>query len=239
MTSLFIHCAESFLAYLSLVPRCRWIGEECNLENSVIQHWVFVDFFYQDEGIENYFSSDILSQDEEENDADGKFSQTIHHPYHIQWYNGELRGSVEGGRMYLFPSDFSSCSESTEIWHADSFCVKEMSLCFFLPQAGQWGFKLARESQPPPNLLPPHPPLPPSNDVKHTHAQCFSSQGSKSYSVWRRTQGERGEGGVDLRTIWSIFFSAFIQKRRDIFDTKRVGMPNFSGFGATWKTATK
>ena len=27
--------------------------------------------------------------------------------------------------MYLFHSDFSSCLEFAEIWHADSFCVKE------------------------------------------------------------------------------------------------------------------
>ena len=27
--------------------------------------------------------------------------------------------------MYLFRSDFSSCSESAGIWHANSFCVKK------------------------------------------------------------------------------------------------------------------
>ena len=165
MTSLFIHCAESFVAYLSLVPICRWIGEECNLENSVIQHWVFVDVFYQDEGIENYFSSDILSQDEEENDADGKFSQTIHHPYHIQWYNashyGELRGSVKGGHMYLFLSDFLSCSEF-QFFYSDSFCVKECPCVFFSSTSGAMRLQTRswKSTPPPPSHLLPFPPSP-------------------------------------------------------------------------------
>ena len=38
---------------------------------------------------------------------------------------------MEGRCMYLFHCEFSSCSESTEIWHANSFCFKKMSLCFF------------------------------------------------------------------------------------------------------------
>ena len=33
--------------------------------------------------------------------------------------------------MYLLCYDFSSCSESTEIWHANSFCKKKSSCCFF------------------------------------------------------------------------------------------------------------
>ena len=41
-----------------------------------------------------------------------------------------MKGSVKERRMYLFWFDFSSCSESAEIWHSDSLCQK-MSLCFF------------------------------------------------------------------------------------------------------------
>ena len=36
----------------------------------------------------------------------------------------QLKGSMEGRRMYLFRYDFLSCSESTKIRH-DSFCVKK------------------------------------------------------------------------------------------------------------------
>ena len=48
--------------------------------------------------------------------------------------NDILKGSVEGRRKYLFRCDFSSCSESAEIWHADSFCVKKCSCGFFSRQ---------------------------------------------------------------------------------------------------------
>ena len=37
--------------------------------------------------------------------------------------------------MYLFRCNFSSCSESPEIWHADSFCVKKCP-CFFSHEQG-------------------------------------------------------------------------------------------------------
>ena len=36
----------------------------------------------------------------------------------------QLNASVEGRRKYLFRCDFSSCSESAEIWHADSFAIQ-------------------------------------------------------------------------------------------------------------------
>ena len=39
----------------------------------------------------------------------------------------QLKGFVEVRRMYLFHCNYSRCSESPEIRHADSFCVK-MSL---------------------------------------------------------------------------------------------------------------
>ena len=73
--------------------------------------------------------------------------------------------SKKGVYMCVFRCDFSSCSESTEIWHADPFCVKKCPWFFF---------------------------------QEH---------------------------------VWSLI--------RQFFNTKRVGMPNFSGFQATWKIAAK
>ena len=58
---------------------------------------------------------------------------------------------------------------------------------------------------------------PPSNGVKHTHAQCFSCQWSKSYNVWRQTQGGGGGVGWIFVLFWSIFFCLLEKKTRDIF----------------------
>ena len=58
--------------------------------------------------------------------------------------------------MYLFRCDFTSCSESTEIWHADSFCVKKCPVIFSRRQNNM--DKIARKSpQPPPPPLCPSP----------------------------------------------------------------------------------
>ena len=43
----------------------------------------------------------------------------------------QLSGSVQAGPTWLFRSDFPSCSESAEIWHADSFSVKKCHCIFF------------------------------------------------------------------------------------------------------------
>ena len=51
-------------------------------------------------------------------------------------------------------------------------------------------------------------PPPPSNSVKHTHAQCFGSQGSKSYIVWIKTEKEGG-GGEGLGWIFTQYFAYF------------------------------
>ena len=133
--------------------------------------------------------------------------------------------------MYLFRCHFSSCSESTEIWHADSFCVKKCPVHF--STSGETGFKHALESPPPPPPppSPPSTPSPPSNGIKHTHAVFLFSR-IEILQCLETDSGRGGGGGVDLNTIWSIF-SAFLKKKLTFFNTKRIGMPNFSGFQAT------
>ena len=143
---------------------------------------------------------------------------------------------MEGRRKYLFRCDFSSCSESTEIWHADSFCVKKCPCVFFNKRGNEASNMLLKVHTTP--SAPPPPPPSSSTVVKHTHAQCFCFQRSKSYNVWRRTQGERG-GGVDFRVIWSLLFCLLKKNIGTFFNTKRIGMPNFSGFRATRNITTK
>ena len=120
-----------------------------------------------------------------------------------------------GGRMYLFRCDFSSCSGSAEIGHANSFCVKKCPCVFCLHK---WGNEASNTL-----LEAPLPPPPPSSGVIEI-LQCLETD---------------TEGGGDFCAIWSIFFCLLDKKTRTFFNTKRVGMPNFSGFRATWKITTK
>ena len=79
------------------------------------------------------------------------------------------------------------------------FLCQKISLCFFSTSGETRLQTRSWKSTPPPPPFAPPPPPPPSKGVKHTHAHCFSSQRSKSDSVWRRTQGE--DGGGDFRAI--------------------------------------
>ena len=121
---------------------------------------------------------------------------------------------MEGRRKYLFRCNFLSCSESTEIWHADSFCVKKCP-CVFFSTSGETRLQTRSWKSTP--LLPPPPPF--SNGVKHTHAQCFSSQWSKSYNVWRWTQGEGGGGGFSCNLV-HISLPSW-KKNTEIFQHKK------------------
>ena len=78
----------------------------------------------------------------------------------------QLKGSVKGRHTYLFCCDFSSCSESEELWHADSFLCQKMSLGFFFHKWGNEASNSLLKVQPPSALSPPPPP---PNGVKHTH----------------------------------------------------------------------
>ena len=104
----------------------------------------------------------------------------------------QLKGSIQAVPMWLFCSDFSSCLESAEIWHADSFSVKKCS-CVFFPQVGKQGFKHVLESPPPPT----------------------SGDGQREVG-----RGGGGCWGVEFHAILSIFFCILEIKNRDIFKTK-------------------
>ena len=68
-----------------------------------------------------------------------------------------------------------------------TLCVSKNVRLFFYKQGNEASNTLLKVHPPPSCPL-----SPPSNGVKHTHAQCFSSQWSKSYNVWRRTEGGDG-----------------------------------------------
>ena len=117
--------------------------------------------------------------------------------------------------MWLFRSDFPSCSGSAEIWHGDSFSVKKCPF-FFFHKRGYKASNTFLKVHPSPTLL----------------AECFGSQGSKSYVVRRWTE----RGSWISRNFVHIFLHSW-RKKRTLFYTKRVHRPNFSQFWATWKNS--
>ena len=98
-------------------------------------------------------------------------------------------------------------------WHADSFCVKKCPCGFFFTSREK---RLQTRSwkSTPSSALPPSP----SNGVKHIHAQCFSSQRSKSYNVWRQTQGGNGFSC----NLIHIFLLSWKKNTGTCFNTKRI-----------------
>ena len=76
--------------------------------------------------------------------------------------------SKKGVKWYLFRCNFSSCSETAEIWHANSFCVKNVPVSFFSHKRGNEASNTLWKSTSP-RLLPP----PPSNGVKDTNAHVL------------------------------------------------------------------
>ena len=108
----------------------------------------------------------------------------------IKW-----RAPSKRGVCAYFGSIFQVARNPLKFGMLTLFVSKNVPV-FFFSQAGKRGLKHALESPPPP------PPL--SNGVKHTHAQCFSSQRSKSYNVWRQT---RGENALAVIGAWNRGYS--------------------------------
>ena len=108
--------------------------------------------------------------------------------------------------MYLFCCDFLSCSESTEIWHADLFVLK-MSLwfvCFFLSRRQKNMDRIARH--------PPFPTPPPTLCPSPDNTGFWNLRGKTPcvfvVCYWRRGGGEGwGEVGVDFKNMFEALFS--------------------------------
>ena len=114
-------------------------------------------------------------------------------------------GSVQERHMYRFRCDFSSCSESTEICHANSFLVKNVPVS----SSRQKNMDKPRWKSPPP------PVSPSPNDVGFRclkNEQCVGGGG-----------GNRGGGGgVDFHArVWSLVFPLVEKNVWDIFPRKK------------------
>ena len=175
----------------------------------------------------------------------------------------QLSSSVQAGPKWLFRSDFPSCSESAEIWHVYSFCVKKCPW-FFFKNAETYGQNCVKFNPPLfvskqrrisifegentvhvsfyaflwERLLSPFW----GREIEATHYSLFicnvefrSLRAKTLYMCllryWR--------GGELSRMCLKPCFPACGKKTGTFFNTKRVDMPNFSWFGATWKIATK
>ena len=120
-----------------------------------------------------------------------------------------MKGSVEGRRKYLFCCDFSSCSESAEIWHAYSFCVKKCPCGFFFKKAEKYG----------PHYTKIHPsPLCPSPNIVG-----FRSLRTKTlcmcvfYNIGGGGGGGRRRGVWTFKSVFEASFRRLWKKNTDIF----------------------
>ena len=115
------------------------------------------------------------------------------------YHYNKLKGSVQASPMWLFRSDFPSCSESSEIWH-DSFSVKKCPWIFFHKRGNKASNTFLKVHPPPPTLLaspPPHP----SNSVKDTHTVFWLSRIEILHCL-KMDRGGGGGGGVELDAIF-------------------------------------
>ena len=119
------------------------------------------------------------------------------------------------------------------------FVLKNVPV-FFFPQAGKQGFKHILESSPPPPLSC-TPPPPPSISLQYRKRHMHSVLALKDRNSTLFGDEQRGGGGGGW--IWHNFVHMFLHSWKKttgtFFNTKRVDMPNFSRFGATWKITMK
>ena len=150
-------------------------------------------------------------------------------------YSQESCGSEQAGPMWLFRSDFPSCSESAEIWHVYStlFVLKNVHVFF---QASRKIWTKLREMQPPPPLCPS------PNNIG------FRSLRAKTLHVFfMLLEGDGGEGGLwegqggrwTFKIVFEAVFPRLWKETKTFFHRKGVSMPNFSRFWAIWKIAMK
>ena len=145
---------------------------------------------------------------------------------------------MQAGPKWWFHSDFPSCSESAEIWHGYSFCVKKRPCGFFFSRMQKHGQNSVK-------IIPPPPPL--SLFVsKRCTISIFGGQNTVHVSFtllvgdWGGIQkGGRRRGGLSRMCLKHCFPACGKKNTGTFFNTKRVDMPNFSRFGATWRIATK
>ena len=147
-----------------------------------------------------------------------------------------ILGAWNRGYSWLFRSDFPSCSKSAEM---STLCVLKNVPVFFFKNAETSGQNRIKFNPPPPP-----PPSPPSLSVsKHRRISIFEGQNTVHVSFtlldgdWGEgVRGGRGEGWTFMNVFEALLPRLWKKKTTGtFFNTKRVDMPNFSRFGATWK----
>ena len=127
--------------------------------------------------------------------------------------------------MWLFRSDFPSCSESAEIWHDYTLFVLKNVRVFFSRMQKKMD-EIAWNSTPTPSPC-----------VRLQTTYDFTLESQNTVRVFYAIGGESGEDFQER--VWSLVSPLVEKKQGQFFHRKGVGMPNFIGFWATWKIATK
>ena len=120
----------------------------------------------------------------------------------------KLSGAVKAGPMWLFRSDFPSCSESADIWHVHSLCVEKCP-GFFFKNAEKYGQNCVKFN-------------PPSLSVsKQRRISILESQNTVRVSFTLLEGGLGGGGGGLSRTCLKPCFPACGKKRKGNFFTEK------------------
>ena len=124
-----------------------------------------------------------------------------------------MSSSVQASPKWLLRSNFPSCSESAEIWHVYSFCVKKCPWFFFQECRKLWTKLHQIQTPPPPSLhLCPSP-----NNVE------FRSLRDKTLCMcllryWREIEGGRKVNFQEC--VWSLASPLVEKKHRDVLHKK-------------------
>ena len=133
--------------------------------------------------------------------------------FHDSLLKKNWRAPWKGGVCMYFRCDFSSCSEFTEIWQADSFCVKKCP-CFF-----KEGWKICTKYAQNSTISPPPPPL--SLSISKQHSILFLESQNTVHVSFTLSEGGRGEGCWTFKNMFEALFPHLWEKTEGHFLTQK------------------